>query len=300
MLTPARKFRSGFFFATAGVSALQRTFGDPMAQNGIAPSRSSTAELDLPPRIAVDGDLARSNAASRALPARVEHALAILLESYDYAQDVGCPVWEFAVEIEAFKAHGLTSSDWRWLCHKGLIEHGRERTMADEKERSFRREGVLRLTRRTCFVLTDEGAKLARRLLVEGATRPAPIPVSVRSDSPLGERVGAELLDFSQPPPSWDRDRQQLRVGKAIVKEFKLPAPNQEAILAAFQEENWPPRIDDPLSPHGEVDPKRRLHDTITSLNRNQKEPLIRFLGDGSGQGVRWEFAKPARSNGKH
>jgi hypothetical protein len=34
-----------------------------------------------------------------------------------------------------------------------------------------------------------------------------------------------------------------------VVKEFKLPAPNQETILTAFQEEGWPPRIDDPLPP---------------------------------------------------
>jgi hypothetical protein len=32
------------------------------------------------------------------------------------------------------------------------------------------------------------------------------------------------------------------------------------------------------------------LHDTITTLNRHQKHRLIRFLGDGSGQGVRWEM----------
>ena len=88
--------------------------------------------------------------------------------------------------------------------------------------------------------------------------------------------------------PSWDRDRPELRWGNTVVKRFKVPAPNQELILAAFQEDGWPVRIDDPLPPHPELDPKRRLHDTINSLNRSQKLPLIRFLGDGSGQGVRW------------
>jgi hypothetical protein len=63
----------------------------------------------------------------------------------------------------------------------------------------------------------------------------------------------------------------------------------QEAILMAFEEENWPPRIDDPLPVHPDMLPKRRLHDTIKSLNRNQKRPLIRFMGDGTGEGVRWE-----------
>ena len=93
--------------------------------------------------------------------------------------------------------------------------------------------------------------------------------------------------------PTWDPDRQQLRVGRTVVKEFKVPAANQQAVLAAFQEEKWAPRIDDPLPPSPNQDPKRRLHSTINCLNRNQKRPLIRFLGDGSGEGVRWEFVHP-------
>ena len=96
--------------------------------------------------------------------------------------------------------------------------------------------------------------------------------------------------------PYWDRDRQELRVGECVVKQFKVPAPNQEVVLAVFHEEGWPVRIDDPLPPRPELEPKRRLHDTINSLNRNQKTPLIRFLGDGTGQGVRWEFTEAAVS----
>jgi hypothetical protein len=58
----------------------------------------------------------------------------------------------------------------------------------------------------------------------------------------------------------------------------------------AFEEEHWPPRIDDPLPKNPELLPKRRLHDAIKSLNRNQKRSLIRFMGDGTGEGVRWEL----------
>ena len=64
-----------------------------------------------------------------------------------------------------------------------------------------------------------------------------------------------------------------------IVKEFKVPAANQEAILAAFQEEGWVPRIDDPLAPQLNQDSKRWLHDTINSLNRNQKHELDSLPG---------------------
>ena len=57
----------------------------------------------------------------------------------------------------------------------------------------------------------------------------------------------------------------------------------------AFEEESWPPRIDDPLPPSPNIDSKKRLHDTIKSLNRHQKQRCIRFMGDGRGTGVRWE-----------
>jgi hypothetical protein len=59
-------------------------------------------------------------------------------------------------------------------------------------------------------------------------------------------------------------------------------------ILEVFQEEHWPPRIDDPLPPKPGIEPQRRLHDTINSLNRNQRHRLIRFFADGLGKGVRW------------
>ena len=83
-------------------------------------------------------------------------------------------------------------------------------------------------------------------------------------------------------------------MGDVLVKQFKLPSPNQETVLMAFQEEGWPPRIDDPLPPHPELDPKRRLHDTIKCLNHNQQNRLIQFHGDGTGEGVLWELLETA------
>ncbi len=58
----------------------------------------------------------------------------------------------------------------------------------------------------------------------------------------------------------------------------------------AFEEENWPRRIDDPLFPEVEICPKRRLHDTIKCLNRRQENKIVRFRGDGTGTGVLWEL----------
>jgi len=73
------------------------------------------------------------------------------------------------------------------------------------------------------------------------------------------------------------------------VKAFDKPAPNQEKVLSAFEEDGWPRHIDDPLSGSGELDPKDRLRFTVRRLNAFQKQPLIRFFADGTGQGIRWE-----------
>ncbi len=98
----------------------------------------------------------------------------------------------------------------------------------------------------------------------------------------------------STPTPHWDAEYRVLRLGQCVVKEYRVPCRNQEAVLAAFQEEGWPHRIDDPLSPQGDIEPKSRLHDTIKSLNGHHKERLIRFRGDGTGEGVCWGYVEAA------
>jgi hypothetical protein len=89
--------------------------------------------------------------------------------------------------------------------------------------------------------------------------------------------------------PCWDCVRRLLSYDGCVVKHFRVRAANQEKILTVFQEDNWIARIDDPLSPTQEQDVKRRLNETIRSLNRRHENHLIRFRGDGTGQGVLWE-----------
>ncbi len=221
-------------------------------------------------------------------------ALALLLESHAYAEELGRSAWDFAVEIASLRAAGLTTSDLRWLVCKGFVEHAREATMPGDQTRCFRASGGLTFSRRTCFVLTETGVAYARRAIANSCHPPG--------SNGDGERVVEEHASSTR-RPKWDRERQELRVGEIVVKQYKVPAANQETILAAFEEEGWPVRLDDPLPPHPEQDSKRRLHDTIVSLNRNQKNPVIRFSGDGSGQGVRWQLApltdgKPLENGG--
>ena len=87
----------------------------------------------------------------------------------------------------------------------------------------------------------------------------------------------------------WNVHRHELTLEGRIVKRFKQHSPNQEAVLTAFQEEDWPCGIFDPLPPLPNQDPKQRMRDTIKNLNRHQVEPLIHFSGDGSGERILWE-----------
>src|ERR1700737_4588099 len=98
------------------------------------------------------------------IPAGMHRALALLLKAYGYAQEVACPVWDFAVEIDSLQRVGLTGSDVRWLVGKGYVDHGLETTRAGADRRSFRRAGKFAVTRKTCLVLTEAGARAARRV----------------------------------------------------------------------------------------------------------------------------------------
>jgi hypothetical protein len=202
-------------------------------------------------------------------------ALRLLLQANEYAVEVGCVQWEFAVDLASLREVGLSVNDVRWLLLKQYVHHAVEITAPVNDRRVFQAHGGL-LAAHSCFVLTPTGMEYARaaglavhngRSDTGNGVRPAPT-------APLG--------------PFWEKDRRALWFGPHLVKQFKVPAPNQELILAAFDEEKWPSRIDDPLFMDPDIEPKRRLHDTINSLNRNQKIALLRFQGDGTGKAICW------------
>jgi hypothetical protein len=219
-------------------------------------------------------------------PQRFTPALALLLQSHDYARDLDCDRWDLAVEANCLREAGLTNSDLRWLLAKGFLAQAVEIVPPpDGRRRAFLPLGSLVLDARSCFLLTSEGLTFARAAREGEATSPP------TTNAGQGCRLAttAHGNDDRLPIPSWDKDRRVLQFRGQIVKQFKVPAANQEIILAVFEEENWAHRIDDPLPAHDGIEPKRRLHDAINSLNRNQRGPLLHFLGDGKGQGICWE-----------
>jgi hypothetical protein len=210
--------------------------------------------------------------------ARIETALRLLREAFDAAVQLRRDVWEFAVDVRELLAAGVTGTDLRWLLCLGYAEHGVETVNLSDTRRRIRCLSSLALTEGTCFVLTDKGAQL--------------VPNRTARDMRDGESLQQDGWSHSgngEARPHWAAELRELRWNGCLVKHFREPAPNQETILAAFEEEGWPCRIDDPLPPADGIDPKRRLHDAVKRLNLNQAHPLLRFRTDGHGRGVRWE-----------
>jgi hypothetical protein len=218
-----------------------------------------------------------------ALPAGVEKALSALLRAYEYAHELRHSGWEFAVALSELRFADFTSSDLRWLACRGYVELAVETTTNGARQRSFRPARRTVIAEKTCAVLTEPGARFARSRHPRQPERPSRGPRTI----PLN---ACPRKDEPGPRPRWDESRRQLRVGGLLVKHFRQPAPNQEIILSAFEEEGWPPRIDDPLSPRPDRDSRLHLHETIVNLNRYHRDRVIRFFGDGKGEGVCWEI----------
>ena len=223
------------------------------------------------------------NGSCEELPPKLQRAMGVLLEASDYARRTTRDPWEFAVEIQQLQSMGLSANDLRFLVRKGLVEHARETTVVGQDGRYFQPTGDLTFTKHTCFIVTCNGATPAG-VCEQGAGD------SNRSDGHTSRAGEAAASSSESVTPQWNAEKRELWLGDRLVKRFKWHAENQERVLAAFEEEAWPFRVDDPLPPHGEQDAKRRLSDTIKCLNRKQIHPILHFRGDGTGEGVVWEL----------
>jgi hypothetical protein len=228
-----------------------------------------------------------------ALNEQLQNGMELLFRAYHYACETERDVWQFAVEWKELKRIGLASCDVRWLIAQGCALHAIEFERTGD-DRMFRPATANELGKRSCFVLSESAHEVlhshweGRAVATNGS--PGPAGNGERNGRPPAESRDDEDDDqLNDAKPEWDPDRKELRISGAVVKRFKWPAVNQELILAVFEEEGWPARIDDPLPSVPEQDPKRRLHDTIKCLNRNQDKKLIHFRGDGTGEGVVWE-----------
>jgi hypothetical protein len=216
----------------------------------------------------------------------MKRALLILLKARGYALDAGHDVWDFAIPFRQLRSLRISRNDFRWLVCKRYLEHAIEITLKGDKGRFFRPAGELNFGMQSCFVLTIEGAAFALKLQRD---------MHKKGSSPLGSAITSTNTEEPKVRPKWDSDLNELRMDQVLIKRFRTQAVNQTTVLCAFEEDGWPDRIDDPLPPLQGLDSKHRLHDTIKCLNRGHKVPLIRFRGDGTGQGIIWELIDPKK-----
>jgi hypothetical protein len=191
---------------------------------------------------------------------RSKEAVGRLQQAAHLADDTNMDRWQFAVDLASMLGCGTSPTDLRWLVANGFVDHAMELTLPGAPQRVFQGGCAMRFTAASCFVLSKAGAQVISGRGV--------------ADSPI---------------PHWSSQRRELSYAGVVVKRFRRPAPNQELVLTAFEEESWTVRIDDPMPPQAGKDSKQRLHDTINALNRNQVQPLLRFLGDGTGEGICWK-----------
>ncbi len=226
---------------------------------------------------------------------RLTGGLSLLLVASRYVESSKCEKCQLAICRDELSAAGFEAIDCRWLLLRGLVEHFNETTFPGDAKRSFRNGDAI-ISDHSCFMLTSKGAEFAVGFLKEPEAGIASTLKEESYDYELPVNWGslnsaAASASQTDQQPCWDVQRQELWFAGRLVKRFRIPSPNQVAILCAFEEEAWPSRIDDPLPQHCDIDPRRRLNDTIRNLNRSRINPLIRFSGDGSGQGILWEPA---------
>ena len=220
--------------------------------------------------IMLDDGYTKANTSSSDVPPKLHGAIEVLLEAYLYSRDVGHDRWDFAIE---FRELELSKNDWRWLICKNLVQHRHDR------QRDLSGRDDLSIRKKSSFVLTELGARVA--VQIPAASSFTNERIAPATCTTIGQSRENDLPEFLS-------DVRELRFRSHLVKRFKLPSPNQETILLAFQEQEWECRIDDPLPPVDEQCSKRRLLDTIKSLNRHQQHQLLNFRGDGTGEGVCW------------
>jgi hypothetical protein len=223
----------------------------------------------------------------RARP-EIVRAYRLLLAAFEYARDAKVDPWQFAVEIDELRQRGIATADLRWLLATCIAEHRREVTILGDSERSFRPLAATEFPRAAAVVLTEEGVQRLAAILPP-LHRRSRQRVDRMKSRPETEEFDEERRPAQAQKAVWDQPRRELRYLEQIVKRFRVPAPNQETILQAFQEENWPRCIDDPLPPQKGAPAKGRLLATIKSLNRSQVAPLILFHGNGNGVQIYWE-----------
>ena len=88
--------------------------------------------------------------------------------------------------------------------------------------------------------------------------------------------------------PHWDAETDSLRWLDHLVK-VRFDAANLRAVLDTFEAQDWPHHIVNPLHAGNGVTGKRRLQQTVKSLNERLHGTGLHLRMDGEAMGVCWE-----------
>lgn len=225
---------------------------------------------------------------------RLTRGLGLLAEGWHYACAAQVSVWDFAIELPRLRQLKLSHNDLRFLVLQGAVEHALELTLSGDNQRSFRPATGLVFARRTCFVLSTEGASLTGASSGEDFAQPkllhespAP-PIEIDAATPCLKPTLPVSPTMSDSRPRWDQHRRELSVGCILVKRFTLPAPRVESVLAAFEEQHWPPDLDNPLPAFGQA--SRCLQQTLDELNGHLRRALLRFHAVEGDRTIAWQL----------
>ncbi len=213
-------------------------------------------------------------------------ALEHLASAKDTAIQCGQLPESFGVDISELQHCGLAGYELKILNDQNLVRKCHVQSINGSNGVAAVNPGQ---TLNWGYVITSFGERVLKYLLTFSQETGA---ASARPSRPTRLSDHAAHKN-SNNVPHYNSKTRTLTINGKVARKFRWAASNQEKILMAFQEEGWPTRIDDPLPSDSEICPKRRLHDTIKCLNHGQRCKgtwFVRFRGDGTGQGVLWEF----------
>ena len=253
-------------------------------QNGVHNSNRQTWKLDT--KKLVEILIGRP-----ATVAALEH----LANAKETALQCGQLPEAFGVDLSELQLRGLAGYELKILNDQNLVRKCHVQSSMTSQNSSAERPNQLL---NWGYVITSFGEMILKSLLAF-SQESNPHGDSYRSKADRSPRAHENGAKVSADVPHYNSKTRTLTCHGAVARKFRWAASNQEKILLAFQEEGWPTRIDDPLPSDTEICPKRRLHDTIKCLNQGQRSKgtwYVRFRGDGTGQGVLWEFNDDSNS----
>jgi hypothetical protein len=187
--------------------------------------------------------------------------LQVLLNVHRRAQTTGRDPWDIALGLPELEAAGLTYDDLCELIARRLLAHKVEKIGRGGRRTLVRPRGS-ELSPRSHFLLTAAGVRWAEYLV---ASDPASNPTTPSE----GE---------SRTRPEWDAGRRLLSYTGRLVLKLSPQASIRKLILDSFQEDNWKPRIDNPITARSAGDDAgKRLRDALGGLNHSQLWRVLWF-----------------------